>query len=335
MLNQINSVNKTENIDDLIGKFLSGNAQPEEAMLLEDWKNEAPSNQLYFSECEKVYALTKKGTENKKIDSEKAWINITQTINKDVAIKPLQTTKQKYLRIAAAIAFIIGIGAFAGYFFSKNNSQETSYYTTNKTQLIKLNDNTEINILENSKIIVDKNFGKTNRLVHLKGNADFTVTHKDELPFIVDVNSFFIKDIGTKFSVKLSPDTDTVYVNVDEGVVLLFDSLGAELEIKASGKAIYIHSKKQLINVTKSDTSGVSTNLNFDNTKLSQIISELNTIYKTNIVLENAQLNDCTLTTSFENEDINTIITVITETLGLSFEKTQTGYLIKGKKCQQ
>lgn len=325
-------MNKIENIDNLISKFLSGNALPEEAMLLEDWKNESPTNKLYFLDCENIFKNNKNQSNVENIDNYKAWVKITQSINKEADVKQLQTKKIVYLRIAASFAFIISIGVIIAYMLNKDVTQQLSYVTTNKTQFVKLNDSTEINILANSKIVVDQNFGIKNRIVYLKGNADFSVTHKDELPFIVDAGSFFIKDIGTKFSVRLSLDTDTVYVNVDEGVVLLFDSLGAELEIKASEKAIYIHSKKQIINTTEIKSNNAI--LKFDNTTLKEVVLKLNSIYKTNIVLQNTQLNNCTITTMFISEDINTIITVITETLGLSFEKTNSGYLIKGKTCQ-
>lgn len=325
-------MNKIENIDNLISKFLSGNALPEEAILLEDWKNENPTNQLYFLDCENIFKTNKGQSNIENIDNANAWVKITQSINKEADVKQLQTKKIVYLRIAASFAFIISIGAIIAYMLNKDVTQQLSYVTTNKTQFVKLNDSTEINILANSKIVVDQNFGIKNRIVHLKGNADFSVTHKDELPFIVDAGSFFIKDIGTKFSVRLSLDTDTVYVNVDEGVVLLFDSLGTELEIKASEKAIYIRSKKQLINTTEIKSNNAI--LKFDNTTLKEVILKLNSTYKTNIVLQNTQLNNCTITTMFTSEDIDTIITVITETLGLNFEKTTSGYLIKGKTCQ-
>lgn len=325
-------MNKIENIDNLISKFLSGNALPEEAMLLEDWKNENPTNKLYFLDCENIFKTNKNQSNIENIDDAKAWVKITEAINKEASVKQLQTKKVAYLRIAASLAFVISIGVIIAYMLNKDITQQLSYSTTNKTKFVKLNDSTEINLLSNSKLVVDQNFGIKNRIVHLKGNADFTVTHKDELLFIVDAGGFFIKDIGTKFSVRLSLDTDTVYVNVDEGVVLLFDSLGAELEIKASEKAIYIRSKKQIINTTEMKSNNAI--LKFDNTTLREVVLKLNSTYKTNIVLQNTQLNNCTITTTFTSEDINTIITVITETLGLSFEKTNSGYLIKGKTCQ-
>ena len=324
-------MNKIENIDNLISKFLSGNALPEDAMLLEDWKNENPTNKLYFLDCENIFKNNKNQSNIENIDNTKAWVKITQSINKETDVKQLQTKKIVYLRIAASFAFIISIGAIIAYMLNKNTSQELSYVTTNKPLFVNLNDSTKIHILENSKIVVDQNFGVKNRIVYLKGNADFNVTHKDELPFIVDAGSFFIKDIGTKFSVRLSLDTDTIYVNVDEGVVLLFDSLGSELEIKASEKAIYIRSKKQLINAQEINLNNAI--LKFENTTLKEVVLKLNSTYKTNIILQNTQLNNCTITTELTNEDIDTIITIIAETLGLDFEKTNSGYLIKGKAC--
>ena len=324
-------MNKINNIDDLISKFLSGNALPDEAIVLEDWRKECPGNQLYFLDCEKIFALNKRQSSFENIDGTNAWEKVARATNNG-PILPIRKNKYNYLKIAASLILLLGIGAFAGYFFNKGTDREISYTTLDKQQFITLDDSSEINILENSKIIIDKNFGITNRSVRLRGNADFTIRHKDKLPFIVDAGNFFIKDIGTKFSVRLSLNTDTVYVKVKEGIVLLSNSLGAELEVKAGGEAIYIHSTKQLINATKTKTNVI---LKFDNSSLKEVVLKLNSTYKTHIVLQSSQLNNCTITTTFTNENIEAIITVITETLGLSFEKTTSGYLIKGNKCQQ
>jgi ferric-dicitrate binding protein FerR (iron transport regulator) len=197
---------------------------------------------------------------------------------------------------------------------------------------VQLTDGTVISISPNSNLVVDKGFGKKNRTLHLKGAADFSVVHQEKLPFIVDAGDVFIKDIGTKFSIKSSADTDTVYVRVDEGVVLLFDSLGSSLEIKATGKALYIRSIKKI--VSEVTEKKISAAVQFSNSSLEEVILKLNSIYDTEITVENVQLNKCTITTQFDKENLETVLGIITETLGLSYEKTSSGYLIKGQSCQ-
>lgn len=323
-------MNNRENIDELISKFLSGEALPEEAMQLEDWKNESSDNRTYYERLEAVFALT--GSYNKATEPniQKAWKKVQQDMSND-KVKPL-FTKMPYLKIAAALVLLIGLGVAFMFLFNSGNQQPVLYVAGSEPKEFKLTDGTEVTVLANSSISADKDFGIKNRLLHLKGNACFSVTHSDKLPFVIDAGNVFIKDIGTKFSVRSSLDTDTVYVNVDEGVVLLFDNRGSALEIKASEKALYIRSKKQII---KENTTEVKLNeaLHFSKARLGDVITTLNSAYHTSIVLENTALKDCIITTKFDQEKLETIIGIITETLGLSYEKTKSGYLIKGQSC--
>ncbi len=158
--------------------------------------------------------------------------------------------------------------------------------------------------------------------------------HEETLPFIVDAGDVFIRDIGTKFSIRSSVDTDSVFVRVDEGVVLLFDSLGSTLEIKATEKAVYIRSIKKIIAEQTITNSSVSSSLHFMNASLTDVILKLTGLYHTDILLENEQLGNCKITTQFNKENLEIVLGVITETLGLSYEKTSSGYLIKGQSCQ-
>jgi hypothetical protein len=114
-------------------------------------------------------------------------------------------------------------------------------------------------------------------------------------------------------------------------VVLLFDSLGAELELKEQGKAVYIRSKKQLINTTV--VQNINTSFKFDDTKLGELVLQLNASFNTTILLQHAALKDCTITSEFNNEDLPTILSIVCETLGLKYEKISGGYLIKGESC--
>jgi transmembrane sensor len=218
-----------------------------------------------------------------------------------------------------------------GYYLNGNRSQQLAFETKSNSQFVKLDDLSEVIISENTKLLLDENYGTKNRTVHLNGSADFVVTHRDDLPFIVDAGNFFIKDIGTKFSVKLSLDADSVYVQVSEGVVFLFDSLGAELELKEQGKAVYIRSKRQLINTTVAQN--INTSFKFDDTKLGELVLQLNASFNTTILLQHAALKDCTITSEFNNEDLPTILSIVCETLGLKYEKISGGYLIKGESC--
>jgi transmembrane sensor len=320
-----------ENIDELISKFLSGEALPEEAMLLEDWKNDRPENLLYYASSEKMFTFIQGEKPSPEPDSKLAWEKVRLKTVKAGKVVPMRRQRSFAWLAAASVILLVGLTILT--FILKDQEQQEIVYNTQKDiKKVKLSDGTAISISPNSNLVVDKNFGKKNRTLHLKGAADFTVVHQQTLPFIVDAGDVFIKDIGTKFSVRSSLDTDTVYIRVDEGVVLLFDSLGSSLEIKATEKALYIRSLKRI--VTVADVKSTSTNLQFANASLEEVILKLTSMYKTTIALEHASLKNCTITTQFNKEDLETVLGIITETLGLSYEKTPSGYLIKGQSCQ-
>lgn len=318
-----------ENIDELIGKFLSGEASPEEAMLLEDWKEESPENRMHYERSEKLFALLQPSARPAETDTAKAWENVRVQLD-EKKVKPLYP-KTILLRIAAALIILLGIGTGLVLLFN-TDPEGLSYMAENTTKDVKLSDGTEVTMFAHASLTADKGFGKTNRLMRLKGDATFSVVHDEAMPFVIDAGNVFIKDIGTRFTIRSSPDTDTVYVRVDEGVVLLFDSMGSALEIKATEKALYIRSKRQIV---KNETTVAQPNsqLTFSNKPLGEVIATLNATYHTSIVLQHAALKNCTITTRFEHEDLDTIISIIAETLGLSYEKTSDGYLIKGASC--
>lgn len=323
-------INK-EHIDELISKFLSGEATPEEAMLLEDWKEESAENRARYSQSEKMFALLHNHAAASEPDTEKAWQQVKPGLDKN-KIRTLYP-KTTFTRIAAALLFLLGIGTALVLVFN-TGTKEAMIYTADKTaKEVKLSDGTEVTVFPNSSLIADKEFGTKNRLLHLKGNATFSVVHDEAIPFVIDAGNVFIKDIGTRFTVRSSLDTDTVYVKVDEGIVLLFDSLGSAIEIKATERALYIRSGKQIVKGGESAGIKQSTAISFSNERLGDVVAKLNTTYNTNILLENASLRDCTITTRFDKENLDTIMMILTETLGLTYEKTSTGYIIKGRTC--
>jgi ferric-dicitrate binding protein FerR (iron transport regulator) len=318
-----------ENIDELIGKYLAGEASPEEAMMLEDWKEESAANLRYFEDCTNIF-VGKPASRNE-VNVEAAWSKVAEASGIEAKVRPLKR-QRSYWAVAAALLLVLGIGVAIRYFFNETPPEILSVETGNQTGTITMDDESVIRLAAHSNISYSKDFGKTDRRIRLKGEAYFEVKHSEELPFIVDAGNVYIKDIGTKFDIRMSKDTDTVYVKVDEGVVLLFDSTGSELLIKATEKAVYVKSTKKIEKITEQRDLKLPM-LNFANARLADIVLDLEKKYELTVELDNKALYDCRITTRFNGEPIETVLTIITETLGLTYEKTPSGYLIKGTQC--
>ena len=71
----------------------------------------------------------------------------------------------------------------------------------NSKQLV-LSDGTKVWLNAESTLLYPKHFSKTERRVHLSGEAYFEVMHNKKCPFIVETASLVATDLGTAFDVK-------------------------------------------------------------------------------------------------------------------------------------
>lgn len=324
-------MDNTDKIEILISKFLSGEATPEEAMQLETWKSQDPKNQKQFEQSQQLFYLIRNQQPHLQSNQDKAWQKVKSKINTEPKVIPLFGNYKTMVSVAASLIILVGTYFLIHQQIDKKQNQTYTLTAQNQVKNIALVDHSTIDLAPGASLIYDHNFGKTNRNVVLKGSAYFTVKHKQEMPFIVDLGNVYVKDLGTKFDIKLSADSDSIHLRVDEGIVLLFDSASNAIEIKASERALYIKSTKQII--SNNEIIKKEQHLNFDKTPLSEVARQLEEKFGTKIIFANPKLNACVITAKFKEDDLDTIINIITETLGLSYKKENVGYVINGESC--
>ena len=315
-----------KDMDAMIGKFLSGEASPEEAMLLEDWISESAENETYFLQCEKSFGLA-----TEKVSADAAWSQVRSRITEEKEA-PVRKLNFKWVSSVAAI-LVITLGTF--FYFSGNSASKTIFIAGNHQKKIKLQDGTGIQLASNSSLELATGYGKKNRSVKLNGSGYFSVKHSNQLPFIIDAGPIHIKDLGTKFNVRSTDDT--IYVRVDEGMVVIYDNKGMKLTLSANESAHYVVSSGNLqLDILAENLKTVSKTILLDNQRLEDVVSLLNKTYQVDIRIENPALKNCRITTEFLNEDLDTVLMVISQTLEVTILKEKGGvYLIKGEACEQ
>lgn len=305
-------------IDDLISKYLCGEATPDEAMQLEEWKQISKENQLYFDNMQQSFLMVS-NVEWSAPDKKSAW----QKFN----AKPKPSPKMGWMY---GLAAVLVVGLLAVVFLMKDNKMPVELIANSTAITQSLSDQSEVTLQSNSKISYENGFGTEHRQLKLSGKGKFTVTHNEDLPFIIESNGVFIEDLGTVFSVESMPDSDTVYVVVNEGIVRLYDEHGSEIIIKAGEKAWYIRSQKTII--TDLDTKVLK--FDFKDTRLVEVVDLLEKTYEIDMQLSPESIGECKITTQFFDEEVATIITIIAETLGFKYEYQDHHYKIEGKPCQ-
>lgn len=229
-------------IDELLCRFFSGEATPEEAMFLEDWKARSTDNRIYFDDCAAIFAMPAEIYYEE--HQFKAWQGITGSSKKQEKIKST-TLLKLWGGIAASVILLVATGFFLSKYFNKPTVPFT--YISGTTSVdIQLKDASSITLAPNSSVNLDKEFGKSNRNITLAGSAYFSVKHDAAIPLIVQIGKLYIKDIGTKFSITTSQNTDSIFIVVQEGEVAIYDEYGSFANLVAGENASYIRSGKKL-----------------------------------------------------------------------------------------
>lgn len=327
-----------ENIDDLIAKVLAGEASREEVDLLEGWMDETPDNRMYFEQTENLFAQVDNFKLENKVDTAKAWEKLNTRISEsETKVIPL-FKRPNSLRIAASIVLLAVLGLILNYVFDNTAPEPVMLSAKTKVLEQKLPDGSTVTLNKNTEIayVVNK---KNVRQVKLKGEAYFEVVHNEEVPFEITIGDVVIKDIGTAFNVKALPGSNIIEVWVESGEVQFYSESSKGLTLVKGEKALYDKTTKQFTksipNPVENTISYKSRIFQFRENTLREVLAQVNEVYGTSIRLSDERLGNCRVTTLFNNEDLETLLSIIAETLDLEIERSGDVITLKGQPCAE
>lgn len=332
-----------KHIDILISRNLSGEASENEKLQLESWINESEGNRNYFNDYTFVYNKSLASDKQIKVDVDKAWNNLKSQM-KPVSDNKISITTGKSLkliRLWAQIAaiFILATGIsylIYQYFYSGKKGETVVLSGKDNTLNYTLSDNSQVFLNKKSKITYSSKFGKKSRKVILTGEAYFNVRHLADKPFIVKAEGAFVKDIGTSFNIKAYPDKNIIEVYVESGKISFYSDDNPGILLNQGETGFYNKTTKSFGKYENTEANILSYKTKifvFQNTTLTEVIEKLSSAYGLNIKLRNVNLMNCRITVTFDNENIEHIIKIITETLGLQSIKSSDGYILYGNGC--
>jgi transmembrane sensor len=328
-------------MDDLIGKYVAGEATEQERLRIEDWQNAHEDHRKQILQYKEIYQRTTLANDGYVYDTNKAWLALQAKIKNQELQQKSGEAKVISLamvwRIAAAILLVVGVG----YFFiqQQGSSQPLNSFAIAAEHDIKnevLPDGTSVVVNKTSSLAYAfEKKTKTHKVV-LSGEAFFNIANQPQgESFLVETEGVFVKDIGTSFNVKAYPDADVVEVYVEEGEVLLYTNTDQGISVTAGQRGVYHRSTKTFSheayrpNVISYKTKSFS----FEEEDLAEVVKTLNEVYQKTIVIDK-NLYACKLTVSFEDEDVEEIAAVIAETLSLKLRTTDTTIELLGNGCQ-
>jgi|WetSurSiteA1Bulk_404760.scaffolds.fasta_scaffold00024_3 transmembrane sensor len=327
--NDMDTDNKHIDPVGLVPKVLSGEATPEEQKIVDEWLSADPDNRVEFDSFARLWDITSSATAAGDIDVEAEW----QRLDRAITHRQTRTIHLKrVLQIAAAVILVSAL-TFTGV---KITGPILKRAPANEYASIYLPDGTVVSLNAGSRITYKKGFGISHRQLSLKGEAYFEVK-KSNLPFVVSAGEACISVTGTEFNVKAYADKPLIRVTVTKGTVRLYETSHPDLEavLTAGETGTYNKSNRKIdmqAAVNLNDFAWKTGILDFNNTPLSEVGDILANTYHISVNIDPA-LHDCSITVRFENQELDSVVSVLKSTLDLTVSRTGKKYTISGKGC--
>lgn len=185
-----------------------------------------------------------------------------------------------------------------------------------------LPDGTEGWLNSGSSLKYNNGFLKKRR-VELIGEAWFDVVHNRKIPFTVHTQSLDVLDLGTKFNVAAYQDENSTEVVLQEGKVKIDGYKGTlNVDLKPDEKFIFNkQSQSGTIQPVDADqlTAWKDGLLVFRNEPLSEVLKRVGRWYNVDIVLADADLANFKYRATFQEEQVDEVIRLISLTLPIEY----------------
>lgn len=322
-----------DHIDDLIGKYLSGEASEQERTQVEEWVAISDSNKNQFNHFKLIFERAKLVKTTQAYDADKAWLRV-----KSKMAKPKIIRLQQYwnaLRIAAVLLVTAGVGYIA---YQWMNVPDQVITIVAQTEIVRdtLPDGSLAVLNKSSSLKYVYNTRSNQRKIALVGEAFFEVKHQEDKPFIIEANGVIIEDIGTTFNVSAFPDSPTIEVYVETGEVAFYTLKDTGLNLVAGETGVYHKANQSFARLLKTDTNRLAYKtgiFSFRNADLETIVKDLNSVYEAQIRLSSEAIKGCRLNVAFKNERLEDIVEIIAETLKLTVTREGEDYVLNGNGC--
>ncbi|HEX9654267.1 MAG TPA: FecR domain-containing protein [bacterium] len=330
--------------NELLSRYFSGEAGVEERARVEAWRRASAENQRLFAEYEKVWkSATEKLPKIPNIDQ--TWNELTAKLGLPAEPSPARILEMKkppqplarnfswrdrYVWAAAAV-ILLALSITVYRTLQNSNGLKTIATANARQKNIELPDGSVVKLNSDSEIRFQKTFSDSTRSLTLAGEAYFEVA-RDGRPFVVKTGNAQIRVLGTKFNIR-ARNAET-RVTVREGRVTLSGSASPPATI------VVIIANQMSVCRQQNDPDPPTAvaadyvlgwlegRIVFDQTPITEVVAELQRIYDVTIVLSNDAVSKHSITGSFQNKPVESVLTAICLALDLRYTKQAGKYVI-------
>lgn len=210
---------------DLIVSKLKQDLTADEDRQLAEWLSDE-GNREVFDELQQVWQKVQARAASYTPDKNKYWAELSKRMDasKAASLPKTKILSFTHVRRYAAVACVLLVAAFSIYIgmeLGRPALGEQVYSNLGGKSKVRLSDGTEVWLHSNTTLAYSTDYEVEERLVNVKGEAYFDVTHDKDKPFIVQTDGMRVVVHGTKFNVEAFPEAENTFVSLVEGSVSL------------------------------------------------------------------------------------------------------------------
>lgn len=306
------------NKNEILNSYITNKCSSDEKNKIKRWLS-TDEGQKHLSEMmDGDIAQTLNGEEiliDHQVRSENIFLKINNKINRQITLK-------KWIQIAAVIVPLLILNISLWYYLPSETTTITPafseiYVPKGERLNVLLQDGTRIWLNSDSKLSYAYGGGMNNsRYVKLEGEAYFEVSKQENNPFIVELNNMQIRVLGTSFNVNAYPEKEEIITTLKSGHVEIIDqtfSKNKTYDLAPNMTASFSKydgiCKIETENNIEHHSLWMKNKIVFNNTPLSEVLSQLSRTYNIEYEIQNKHLTKYTFTVKFENASLDDIIT--------------------------
>lgn len=336
----------------LLRKYLSGQCNPDEEALIEEWYASFENDEDYTSSVSEQQKQRLKD-------------NIRQSISDKIltaANEPVVPNKRSKVRqlvwatvgIAAALLIMFAVirhdRAPANTSVAVNEANSISNRTSTISETT-LSDGSHVWMMPGASLQYHKLFSANRREVNLSGEAFFEVTKNPTRPFIIYSHNLITKVWGTSFRVRDSEGLSFADVTVMTGKVSVklvhpdnfpkssdTRSNANEVMIYPSQQVTYLKQDKSFTEKPKADMAAMliwkKPEITFNNRPMREVIPVLNKTFNINISTSEDNINSLLLTADLNGLNFPEIMQMLHKALGINYNINGQNIVLKADNNQ-
>ncbi len=314
--------------DDLIIRYITGQADQFEEKLVHEWISQDESHQRDLVRLKNAWVLSGLGQETdeaRKNQEIQAILKRIRTGQKRSISIPV------YLRNAAAVLLIAATSGIAGYFFSRVKLAPETYteivVPRGERSKVILSDGTTVKLNGDSRLRFPSAFDGKTREVELEGEAYFNVAHNEKMPFVVKASDFQVEVLGTRFNVNCYSNEQDFTTFLESGRVKISSPENHidNIVLKPSESLEFDRITGKYLKLTIPDsrmtdwTKGI---LTVKGETIEELAKKLERRFNIRIVFGDDAVKKHTYTGSIKDEELKTILDALQFASSLNYEIT-------------